>query len=75
MMIQQDLAEIYEFQSKCLAGKCLTGRERVERGMIIMFGLVAAMGRVMRWSSPAQVSRCQPVQNNEQTKNANWREI
>ena len=37
MMIQQDLAEICEFQSKCLTGR--ESRERVEsreRGMIIM---------------------------------------
>ena len=46
MMIQQDLAEICEFQNKCLTGSSRVERERVERErrLIIVFGLVTAMG-------------------------------
>ena len=48
-MIQQDMAKICDIQSKCLTGSRVESREyridsRVKRRLIIMFGIVAAMG-------------------------------
>ena len=59
MMIQRDLAEICEFQSKCLTGRVeIRERESRERDDYNVWPC-HCNGVVMRWSRPAQWLTCE----------------